>query len=312
MNVTPRSHPLLRSQIGSRWVWMSVLALLFFAATYLLLVRTYLGQYLENAALLGAKENARASEVADALDNLQIISVVSLGIAFFAFLIVGLIRGSLRLGIAAAGALATSTLLAEVLKRYILSRPDLAPIYQDNAHNSFPSGHTTIAMAILVSLLLVIAYRWRGLVMLLAMGWAVSVGAATITARWHRLSDTIGGDMIAIGIGAVFALWLLRSGLMEPRNNKVYPLRVAYVVALLGMAFLSLVAGAILIVGTLNNFGVFHEIAAGNAADLTAHLDPVFNANMFYAAQTLAFGFSALAGLWFWATLHHLGTSAHQ
>ena len=307
------SSTALRSQIGRRWVWMSILSVLVFFATYMGLVRTHLGQYMENAALLGAQQATQA-EVADALDNLDVISVTSLCVVMVALVILGVMRRSWRIAAAGMFTLGASAVLAEVLKRFVLPRPDLADIYQNNAHNSFPSGHTTIAMAILVSLLLVVSYRWRGLVMLLALGWATSIGAAAVTARWHRLSDTIGGDMIAIGVGALVAMWLLGHHAIEERETKAYPLRVVYVVFLVIVGVGSVAVGLLLGIGTMVNFGVLQEVATsystGVPAQLTAHLDPVFNENIYLSAQSLALGLSTISALWFWATFYRLGTTA--
>lgn len=293
---------------------MALVAAIVFGATYFFMVRTYLGQYVENSALLGAKQSASATQVADALENLDVISYASLAVAAIIFIIIGFVRRSWQIGLAGLGTLGVATVAAEILKRWVFSRPDLAPIYQDNAHNSFPSGHTTIAMSILVALLLVFSYRWRGLMMLVATWWALSVGEATITARWHRLSDTVGADMIALFVGALAALWLLSQGKLVGRREGRYPLRTIFVVLLAVLALLTLASGFLVGVLTLNNFGVFQELAAARAsgapAALTAHLDPQFNENMFLSAQTLAFGFSALSALWFWGTLHRVGSAS--
>lgn len=301
-----------QTRIGARWVWMALIALVVLAATYMALVRTYLGQYLENAALLGAKQ-ATTAEIDDALGNLNVISMTSLVVMCAVFALAGFIRKSWRIAAAGIATLGIATVITEALKRYILVRPELADIYQNNGHNSFPSGHTTIAMSILVGLLLVTSYRWRGLVMLLAMGWAVSIGAATVTARWHRFSDTLGADMVALGIGALVALWLLRSQCIEPREDKRYPLRVFFVIFFAVAGAGALVTGAILVWGSLSTWDVLGQLALqrgeGIQPALTAHLDPVFNDNMFYAAQSLAFGFSTLSALWFWGTFHRIGTT---
>lgn len=298
-------------RVGGRWAWMTVIGISVFVATYMLLVRTYLGQYLENSVLLGAEQQTPES-VSDALDNLRVISVTALAVAMVAYALVGLLRKSWRIALAGMAALGVSAVVAEVLKRFLLTRPDLAPIYQDNGHNSFPSGHTTIAMAILVSLLLVVSYRWRGLAMFVAMTWAIGVGSATVTARWHRVSDTIGGDMVALAVGALVALWLLRSNAIRVADEKRYPLRVIFVVFIAATAALMLVAGIIIGVRSVQMWDVLGQLsaarAAGEAPTLTAHLDPQFNENMYLAGQALAYAFSAFSGLWFWLTFHHLST----
>lgn len=296
---------------GARWVWMSALGALVFIGTYLGLVRTYLGQYIENAALIGAQQ-ATSEEVDNALGNLHVISVTSLAVAMLLFTIVGFIRRSWQIALAGTVTLGSATLAAEALKRFLLERPNLADIYQDNWHNSFPSGHTTIAMAILISVLLVSSYRWRGLFMLFSFTWAVSVGSATITSRWHRLSDTIGADMLALVVAALVALWLLKQNSIETNEAKTYPLRVIFVVFIALTAAIGLVSGAIVVVATVHNYELLPQLsqaaAAGVPPNLTAHLDPNFNDNMFIAAQALAYAFSALSALWFWGTFHRIGT----
>ncbi len=306
----------LKSVLGRRWIIMSVIGVIVFVATYLGLVRTYLGQYLENAALIGAKQ-ATTESVDGALENLHVISITSLVIMMIAFAIVGVVRKSWRVALAGMAALGGSAVLAELLKRVLLHRPDLAAIYNDNnAHNSFPSGHTTIAMAILVSLLLVTSYRWRGVVMFFSITWAVSVGSATVTARWHRFSDTLGADMLALTVGAIVAYWLLTQNAIVREEGRKYVGRVILVVFIAGSALVALVSGGLVAALTVRNFGLLDQLAAAKAAgvapDLTAHLDPVFNENMYLAAQTLAFAFSALAALWFWGTFHRLSTASQS
>lgn len=300
---------------GKRWVIMLVLAPLVLVATYLGLVRTFLGQYLENAALLGAKDVAD-TELTDALDDLQVISILSLVAVGLLFVLIAAIRRSWRVGAAALFVLGAATAVTEVLKRFLLTRPNLADIYPDNAHNSFPSGHTTIAMAILAGLLLAVSYRWRGVAMLLALGWAVSVGQATITARWHRLSDTIGADMVVLTIAAIAVLWLLHSGNLVPTPPKKYVPRTVLVVILVVMALGALGAGALIGGFTVTDWDVVQQVsnfqATGDPAALTAHLDPVFNYNLFLAATSLASGFSLLSALWLWGTLHRIGTQAKR
>ncbi len=292
---------------------MSVVGVLVFVATYLGLVRTYLGQYLENAALLGAKQ-ATTEAVDGALENLNVISIASLVIMMIGFAIVGLVRKSWRIALAGMAALGGSAVLAELLKRVLLKRPDLAAIYENNAHNSFPSGHTTIAMAILVSLIIVSSYRWRGVVMFFSITWAVSVGSATVTARWHRFSDTLGADMLALTVGAIVAYWLLKQNAIVQEEGRKYVGRVFLVVFVAAAAVTTLISGGLVAILTVRNYGLMGELSAAKAAgvtpELTAHLDPVFNDNMFIAAQALALAFSALAALWFWGTFHRLSTAS--
>ena len=228
------------------------------------------------------------------------------------YALIGFFRRTWEVAVAGMAILGVSPVSAELLKRVILPRPDLTGLIPDSVHNSFPSGHTTIAMAILLSLIVVVAYRWRGWVVGFAMIWAASVGAATVTARWHRFSDTLGADALALFVAALVTLWLLQRGSIVAGGSKTYPFRVIYVVLAGVFALGALVVGLILVLATLNNFEIFAQLSqahsAGVAPQLTAHLDPTFNENIFYAAQSLAFAFSTIAALWFWATFHRIQT----
>lgn len=294
---------------GRRWKWAAAISLVLLVAVYVLAVHTYLGQYLENSALLGAKQVPR-DDLEDAARTLNTISYVSLALITLVVGVEALMRRAVRTAMASAGIIVVAVGITEVLKRFVLPRPELANIYENNGHNSFPSGHTTIGMAVVVALLVATAYRWRGPVMLFTAFWGTSIGAATITARWHRLSDTIGADLVVMMVASLAVLWLLKRGNVQTETGKSYPGRVVLVIILSLGAAMSLAVGGILAVGSVIRWDLLGDLsaarAAGVAADLTSHLDPVFTWNMFLAAQALALGFSLLTALWFWGTLHRV------
>lgn len=305
----------LQEKLGARWWWVTGLSLIAFIGVYIFAVRTYLGQYLEDSALLGAKQVDKP-EILESLETLHTISVVSLVLVVLAVGTLGLLRHSFRIAFASVSVIVASVLTTEALKKIILPRPDLVNIYPDAAHNSFPSGHTTIGMAIVIALLLAASYSWRGPVMLLTLFWGVSIGAATITASWHRLSDTIGADFVVLIFGSLAALWLLRGGAIKREPPRLYPLRTVVTVILSVVAVGALVVGGILAVKTVQFWDVIPQLEAARQAGvephLTAHEDPQFTYNLFLAAQSLALAFSSLAALWFWATFHRLATAPTQ
>lgn len=66
-------------------------------------------------------------------------------------------------------------------------------------------------MTLIVAMIIVVPFRWRGLAMGIVMTWAGLIGALTVTVHWHRLSDTLAADMLALYLGSLASLWLLRS-----------------------------------------------------------------------------------------------------
>lgn len=272
------------------WIFLMLAALVAFVAIYWWAVLTPTGQQMENAALEGAKLAAPA-EVQDARDSLDVISKTSLIIATLIVATIGFIHGGFQLGATGVAIVALGVGSAEVLKRFVLPRPDLIDAPSSIAHNSYPSGHTAIAMTLLIAVLVVTPYRWRGVATALTMAWATAIGAATLAARWHRLSDTLGATAIAVGVGALASLYLLSRGRVAPTQTKKYPLRVIYV--------------------TLSTIGGVASLALGLTLSILVSTRLTVDTNdyrigLYDAAHALSLGICVLAALLFWATWHRL------
>lgn len=260
---------------------------------YVVAVLTPGGQRWENAALTGSGR-ASPDEKAQALDALAAIQIWSLAAALIAIAVIGLIRRQLLTSVIALAVVLAGAGGTEVLKRWILPRPDLVSAPADLVENSFPSGHTAIAMTTMVAVFLVVPYRWRGWAMFLVMTWATSIGQYTVTAHWHRLSDTVGADLIALILGSVAAYWLHRRGLVRVSEQRRYGGRVVYVVVATILGVVSLALGALLAWVSIDQ-----ELATGSG-----------DHNAFLATQVLAGAFSTAAALIYWATWHRLETVA--
>src|SRR5699024_9087777 len=206
--------------------------------------------------------------------------------------IIGFLRCKVILAVVGVGVIVGGQLITQSLKRFILPRPELVEVTGDYAHNSFPSGHTTIAMTVLVAVILVVPFRWRGFAMLIVMSWSVGIGAYTTTAKWHRLSDTIGADLVALIVGAIAALILLRCGSVR-RTAQRPKLRIVYVVVM------ALVASVTLIIGILLGYVAGTQDRHGAVADWDRYL----------AASSLAGAGSVITGLVYWGTWRCLEVS---
>ncbi|GAA3964068.1 phosphatase PAP2 family protein [Gordonia caeni] len=277
---------------GARWVLLAVGAVIVVVAAYLAAVRTATGQRVENAALRGALQ-VNADEVTAADEALATFTLASLGIAVAILAVIGWVRGGLRLAAVAVGVVGVATVLTEVLKRYVLERPLLIEAPEYLRHNSFPSGHTTVAMSVACATLMVVSWRWRTLAMLLVTSWTVGVGAYTVVARWHRLSDTVGADAIALLTASLGALVLLRWRMVRrvPADRSA-PIRTIVVI---------LACLWVVVIGAL---GIFVGLAgAGEDPGATADY------NIYLGAQALASVGSVLALLLAWASWHRLETA---
>ncbi|MGW5722578.1 phosphatase PAP2 family protein [Amycolatopsis sp. NPDC003865] len=246
-----------------RWLVVAAVSAVVLVAVYLLAVWTVPGQALENAALRGADE-AAARDQAVADDSLSRITVYSLAVAVVLVGLVGLLRRRADLAFAAVGVIVAGQLVTQVLKRFVLPRPALVPLTGHYAENSLPSGHTAIAMTVLFAALLVVPYRWRGVTLFFLLSWAVGIGAYTVTAKWHRLSDTLAADAIALGLACLASWWLARRGIVRRHDGprRVPRVLVVTIAALGGLVFFAL--GSLLIGAALAGEG-YAETVRGNA-----------------------------------------------
>ncbi|MEV4535051.1 phosphatase PAP2 family protein [Asanoa sp. NPDC049518] len=199
------------------------------------------GQLLDSVAL-GANWIGQA-RIGGAVDTiLNTVSVVSLLAATASIGFIALIRRRLALAVGAILLILGANVTTQVLKR-LLVRPELGvDMERAAAGNSLPSGHTTIAAAVAVSLLLVLPARLRGVGAVVGAVAAAAVGVATLSAGWHRPSDVVAA-LLVVGVWACVAgLFIVIA--QRGHGDVVYGPgnRVALIV--LGLGGLLLLAGA--------------------------------------------------------------------
>ena len=190
------------------------ISFLLFVAVYLVAVRTETGQRFENDVWLGAGQTAM-QRPAQAAGALNLIGNYTGAAAVAAVFLIGLLRRRFVLAVAGVAVIGASVVTAEYLKD-ALPRPNLVPGWPNDAGNSYPSGHTGIAMAVMFALILVSPYRIRGLVASCSAALATEIGALTIIARWHRPSDTLGADLMVLGYASLAVLILAACGRVRP------------------------------------------------------------------------------------------------
>jgi membrane-associated phospholipid phosphatase len=137
----------------------------------------------------------------------RVITGSTLVLAIVALAAIAVARGRIRLAlvpvIAIAGAVATS----EVLRNWVLARPDL--LNQPEYSNSFPSGHATIGLAVAWAAVVVAPPQARRAVAVVGTLIAAAIGIAVVAAAWHRPSDVVGGYLVATAwAAATMAVWV--------------------------------------------------------------------------------------------------------
>lgn len=185
-------------------VALTVASVVLLAALYLTAVHTRFGQRVDDAALRGRiGDSAVQHAVQRALGT---VSVTSLVIATVALGILALIRRrpvlAIGVGVLVIGANVTTQLMKESL-----TRPDL--LSDAIRVTSFPSGHATVAMSLVLALVVAVPARLRLRIGAPGVAYAAIVGAATLTGAWHRASDVVGAYLVALAWAGAVSAWLV-------------------------------------------------------------------------------------------------------
>jgi membrane-associated phospholipid phosphatase len=128
-----------------------------------------------------------------------------------------LLRGRPRLALAVVGLLAVTSVSSQVLKT-LLAHPryESTEGFAELPPASFPSGHSTAAMALAVGLVLVAPPRLRPLAAIAGCGLALAVGLSLVGVSSHFPSDVAGGFLLAAGCGLLMVVALRRAELRWP------------------------------------------------------------------------------------------------
>lgn len=184
------ASPLAASVLSGVLVWL----------TWWALVDTRHGQTLDALALEGSRiGSGRLDESADQL--LATVSVPMVAAIILVVLLIGVLRGRWIAGAAAAVAVAGANVTTRLLKNHLFERDDLVGLGMWNGNNTLPSGHTTVAAAALVGLILVVPPRLRSLTTAFGVVAVAAYGLATLVNHWHRPSDVVAAVFVATGWG---------------------------------------------------------------------------------------------------------------
>jgi membrane-associated phospholipid phosphatase len=125
-----------------------------------------------------------------------------------ALVAVALARGRPRVALAVVALMTLAPLTSETLKP-LLAQPHDQIGSVSIGPASWPSGHSTAALALVLAAILVAPPRLRPLVAGLGAAFALAVGCALLILAWHMPSDVIGGYLVA-GLWAALLVAALR------------------------------------------------------------------------------------------------------
>jgi hypothetical protein len=181
-------------RLASRAIRTGIGAAAVLAAVYVLAVWTPAGQRFEDGVLRATRDMPDYLLAQRLLDHMTMytLAAVLIGVAG-----IGLVRRRLDLALVSAGVVVASLVASEGVQHAVV-RPVLLAHGVRREDQSFPSGHAAIAMAVMCALVLVVPYRRRGWTVLVIGTAATVLSVETVTADWHRPSDTLGSAMIVL------------------------------------------------------------------------------------------------------------------
>ncbi len=138
------------------------------------------------------------------LTGLGTISIGTAGVGVALCVALALLRGRRLHAAGAVVLVAGASLATELLKHAVLRRPD----HGFGINNSFPSGHTTVVVSLVLAALLVAPEVARLPIAVAGTAAATVTGASTVVANWHRPSDVLAAPFVALAWGALVVLVL--------------------------------------------------------------------------------------------------------
>jgi len=191
----PAARPRATAPLGFAGVLVAALAL-----TWVVAELVPAGQARDSLALYHFVLLSRPHVDLLANDLLRLLDLPGLVLWTVALVAVALARGRPRVALAVALVMALAPLSSEALKP-LLAHPHvpIGTLHINDA--SWPSGHSTAALALALCAVLVAPARLRLLVTALGAAFALAVGCSLLILAWHMPSDVLGGYLLA-------ALWM--------------------------------------------------------------------------------------------------------
>lgn len=177
---------------------LALVGVVLLATAYVLSVRTFPGQRLDDLAFEGRKATYLTARRASTflVDHLTVPAVVCGALAILA--VSARRRNWLAGGVAVLSIV--GTIGAARLLKAVLPRPEISDLANATLDNTFPSGHSAAILATLLAGLSIGSDRFRRLAMPLAVVTVVGYSTAMIGSGWHRPSDVGGGLFLAVAV----------------------------------------------------------------------------------------------------------------
>ncbi|MCG7304122.1 hypothetical protein HMPREF3160_01485 [Arthrobacter sp. HMSC06H05] len=209
-----------------------------FSLTYWLFIKTVRGQWLDERALLGAR---RFVQETPALHNeLGWFTYIPLAIAIGGVAVAiaqVFIRRSVIIPAIALTSAGFGIVCVRILKQTLLERPFTG--VSEAYINSFPSGHSALAIGGMFAALLSMRARSRTWFSIIGALIAAAGGSVTFIMSWHRPADIVGSYLV-VGFFAILAAGII--GWIDNDRPAVTFSAIACTVTGMGLAALTAAA----------------------------------------------------------------------
>ncbi|MBE7178380.1 MAG: phosphatase PAP2 family protein [Mucilaginibacter polytrichastri] len=139
-----------------------------------------------------------------------------------------IIRKRWLLSLHCVSAFLLSGLLVQIVKRiFVMPRPGavfsqasdlfISGYHIHQGHNSFPSGHTATAFALVTVCTLYLSCRWRGLILFIL---ATLTGFSRVYLGQHFFGDVLAGATIGVGCAFLVCYAIRADGLQKLKKQK--------------------------------------------------------------------------------------------
>ncbi|MGO4535220.1 phosphatase PAP2 family protein [Leifsonia sp. 2MCAF36] len=206
------------------FLWGALVTAGLFVAVYLVFVRSYIGQVIDERAFAGA-DAWKGDLIEFAHGFLNVLPAASVVIGALIAIAIVLVRRNWLVFAVAVGAAVGANVSTQVLKYTILSRPEKG--VDVGLANSLPSGHTAVAASAALVVFLLTSPRYRPLAAVGGAVFTIAAGASTLVEQWHRPSDVIAGMLVVAFWGCLAGIvlsWLRLPGAEPPVRSKLWPM----------------------------------------------------------------------------------------
>jgi len=208
------------------------------AGTFLVALHSALGLHDDAAAFQRVSGNAALPVKAAGARALAGIDLGSVAVVALLLVLVALVQRRVARAVAAAAVIVCSIASAEALKHGL---PHLAGAVPAGRPPTFPSGHTSIAAALGLALVIAAPPLLRPVAALAGAAYAAGIGLSTIVLGWHYPSDVVGSFFLC-GFWAAAVASVLPRTVVRPTVSAAGALVASAAVAA-GLAVAAVLAG---------------------------------------------------------------------